>query len=149
MAVQLPGAGTPIDATLLGSYAQEINRLAGTIANSTKRSTVIPPPSDAGSEARDVITSELSFFATHIDISSPDNKPGDRTVRIPFTNSFAQVPIVVGTPYTNAPSFNPNGIETILTTVTPSACSFKVQYNGGSRFSGYLNIIAIGVSTKL
>ena len=149
MAVQLPGAGTPIDATLLGSYAQEINRLAGTIANSTKRSTVIPPPSDAGSEARDVITSELSFFATHIDISSPDNKPGNESFRIPFTNSFAQVPIVVGTPYSESATFNPNGIEIILVSVTPAACSFKVQYNGGSRFSGYLNVIAIGVSTKL
>ena len=148
MAVQLPGAGTPIDATLLGSYALEINRLAGTVANSTKRSRVNSPPLGAdGGQDRSVITSELSFVGTYKDISNSANTATARTITVQFDNDFAQIPVVVATPYSANPVFNPDGVDVILTDVTTKAASFRVRTQ--NKFSGYLNVIAIGVAVKL
>ena len=148
MAVQLPGAGTPIDATLLGSYALEINRLAGTVANSTKMSTVNPPPvSQESGTKRSVITSELSFFGGWVDISRPNNSASTRSFTITFDTVFAQTPIVCATPYSGGSSFDPSNISVVQTSCSTSAASFKVKY--GAEFSGFLNVIAIGISTKL
>ena len=147
MAVQLPGAGTPIDATLLGSYALEINRLAGTVANSTKMSTVNPPPvSQESGTKRSVITPELSFFAGWIDLSWSGGA-GSRPYDITFDNVFAQTPIVVATPYSANATQDPSSISVVQTSCSTSKASFKIKYS--TNFSGFLNVIAIGISTKL
>ena len=146
MAVQLPGAGTPIDATLLGSYALEINRLAGTVANSTKMSTVNPPPvSQESGTKRSVITGELSFWGGWVDISHSGGA-GKQTKDVSFDNVFAQTPIVVATPYTSNSS-DPADVYVVQSSCSTSKASFFLRYS--NNFSGFLNVIAIGVSTKL
>ena len=147
MAVQLPGAGTPIDATLLGSYALEINRLAGTVANSTKMSTVNPPPlSQQSGTKRSVITSELSFWAGYVDISYVASSSNSKPAEVVFDSVFAQTPIVVATPYSQNSS-NPADVSVTQISCSTSKAIFNVKYGGN--FSGFLNVIAIGISTKL
>lgn len=144
MAVQIPGPGTPIDAALLGAMAQEINRLAGLLSNSAKKSTVISP--GAGGTKSDVLTSELSVEANHVDISHSSG--GYKNVFVDFSG-FSKTPIVTATP-TNRNNGASGPVPTVVaTSVTNKKATFRVYYNNAQSFNGYLNVIAVGVPENL
>jgi len=142
MAVAEPSRGTPIDANLLSTYAQEINKISGILANTSKMSTVISPPLNQASETRSVITPELSFHAGYHKVSHETAKSSDGTVSFGANKVFAITPIVVGTMFSQTGS-----AEVLLTNATTSGATFKITSTG--RFEGYLNYIAIGVSDKM
>ena len=142
MAVAEPSRGTPIDANLLSTYAQEINRIAGILANSSKMSSVVSPPLNQASETRNVITPELSFHAGYIRVDHDAKKTTPQEAKFGGAKIFAITPVVVATIYAS------QGTATVvLTNATTSNASFSVTSPG--KFSGYINYIAIGVSDKM
>lgn len=140
MAVQIPGAGTPIDAALLGAMAQEINRLAGLLSNSSKKSSIDSP--GAGGTKSDVLTSEMGVEARYVDISQQNG--GIKNVFVNFTG-FSKTPIVTATP-TNRNNGASGPMPTVVaTSVTNKKATFRVYYSNTTDFNGYLNVIAVGI----
>jgi hypothetical protein len=142
MAVTEPSRGTPIDANLLSQYAQEINKISGILANTSKMSTVVSPPLNQASETRSVITPELSFHAGYISVTHNAAASISHPAKFGGAKIFAITPIVVAT------VFAKTGTASVeLINATTAAADFRVTSPGA--FTGYINYIAIGVSDKM
>lgn len=140
MAVQIPGAGTPIDSALLGAMAQEINRLAGLLSNSSKKSSVHSP--GAGGTSTEVLTSELGIEAKYKDISVDTARQLDVAVQF---EGFSKTPVVTATPTNRNNGAAGPKPRVVATSVTNKAATFRIYFDGSGKFNGYLNVIAVGI----
>lgn len=147
MPIQVPGPGTPVDAKLLSNMATEINRIAGTLSNSSKRSTVRSPGS-AGTN-REMMTSELGFFGTYVDISKTNvtiNSSDDFSVDI---SGFSLTPVATATPVHQGDATTAPDVSIILTDITSSRVKGKIIYKTAGTINVRINILVMGVPSSV
>lgn len=143
MPVQIPGPGMPIDAKLLSNWATELNRISGTLSNSSKRSTVRSP--GASGISRELMTSELGFFGTYVDISKTNvaiNSSDDFSVDI---SGFSLTPVAVATPVNQDSATQIPEVLVILTSVTSSRVNGKIIYKSSGTVNIRINVLVMGV----
>lgn len=144
MTIQIPGQGTPVDAKMLSNIATEINRLSGQLANSSKVSTVKSP--GAAGVSRSIMTSELSLFATYVDVSrtSVDVLPAADDFSVDLSG-YSLTPIVVATPVHQQVGTAAPTVSIILTDITSSRVSGRVIYGSTGSINMRINILAVGI----
>lgn len=147
MPIQIPGPGTPIDAKLLSNIATEVNRIAGTLSNSSKRSTVRTPGS-AGTN-RELMTSELGFYGTYVDISRSNVTIGSSEDFSVDISGFSLTPIAVATPVNQDVNAIPPEVNIILTDVTSSRVKGKIIYKTGGTVNIRINVLVMGVPSSV
>lgn len=148
MAIQIPGQGTPVDAKLLSNMATEINRLSGQLANSSKISTVKSP--GAAGTSRSIMTSELGFFATYVDISrsNVDVLPAADDFSVDLTG-YGTTPVVTVTPVHQQVGTAPPEVLIILTDITASRVKGRIIYKTTGTINLRINIVAIGIPASV
>ena len=148
MTIQIPSQGTPVDAKLLSNIVTELNRVSGSLSNSSKRSKVKSPGS-AGTN-RDMLTSELGFYGTYVNISRSNVViNGSDTFSVDISGMFSLTPVAVATPVHQEAGTNPPELFVMLTDVTASRISGKIVYKTAGTINIRINVLAMGVPASV
>ena len=126
----------------------ELNRVSGSLSNSSKRSKVKSPGS-AGTN-RDMLTSELGFYGTYVDISRSNVViNGSDTFSVDISGMFSLTPVAVATPVHQEAGTNPPELFVMLTDVTASRISGKIVYKTAGTINIRINVLAMGVPASV
>lgn len=145
--VPVPERGQPLDLSYIYQLANAVNDLSDEMSTNTYNYLSIDT-STAGSQS--VKTAEGKIIGGYIEVATTSTVSAGNEQEFSYTfEDFKYAPIVTATPVNIGNTPAGRNVSVILKSITTSSVTGVVRYNTAGDVSLAINLIIIGIPTKL